>query len=367
VASSSVEVIRIESAAAFVEALRPTSPRWSQRGAWLFRGHGRLNWPLRPTAFRPESWEKLGGHPGVYSNDQMDKFEIDELLHFARGLNHAGLPIPGMGRAEIARWDGADSKVITADWVEAFSDLMALAQHHGFPTRLLDFTHQSLVAAYFAALPLPDCDPLDDSPDELCVWAIDASRLDWKSDEWVRIVRATKAGNPNLIAQDGVFVVWKSAWQTLDAIIDGLIDEYADYPDKDDRDEGPSACQLTLPRKESIELLALLAREHVTGARLFPGVDGVIRAHYEQKLHRVYPPDSGLGTFLDYWNSELGSQSGPRPPATTEHARVRIPQDARALLQQLKAQKGKACTTDALLLEALNLLFKEHGVGPVHE
>jgi hypothetical protein len=81
-------------------------------GRWVFRGVSSIDFDLRP---------KLG-RVGIETRNERRMFEF-----FCRDL---ALHLPDPPKSE---WD-----------------LLALAQHHGLPTRLLDWTENPLVAAFFA-------------------------------------------------------------------------------------------------------------------------------------------------------------------------------------------------------------------------
>jgi len=85
---------------------------------WIFRGQGQ-RWPLKPTVGRSERYSAIR--------------ELQLFNEFKRLAN------PLVDRSQIV-----------SDW-----DWLFLAQHHGLPTRLLDWTTNPLIAAYFACEPSP--------------------------------------------------------------------------------------------------------------------------------------------------------------------------------------------------------------------
>jgi hypothetical protein len=96
---------------------------------------------------------------------------------------------------------------------------MALAQHYGVPTRLLDWTRQPYIAAFFAAESAKKLldDRKCDFAECLVVWAFYFPDLGRQDDEVrkyapISVVTAPKATNTNMKAQQGVFTLLNTTY-----------------------------------------------------------------------------------------------------------------------------------------------------------
>ena len=93
-----------------------------QRGNWIFRGHKTTDWKLQT------KFERVCDRFEIRASDR-PRIEKNMVREFQRRLHHYTGDVPDKGAND--------------EW-------MALMQHHGAPTRLLDFTYSPYVAAYFA-------------------------------------------------------------------------------------------------------------------------------------------------------------------------------------------------------------------------
>lgn len=162
------------------------------------------------------------------------------------------------------------------------NEAIALAQHHGIPTRLLDWTRNPLFAAYFAANSVCKTD----ADDCIAVYAVNRQTLK----QHLRAVEVPSSDNDFLRAQSGIF--------TLDAKADELFLRHGLYPTLvksieylgDTVDPIVHPKRLTLPVSETPELLRLLWLERITGAHLMPTLDNVATAvHQKAKIIEIIP------------------------------------------------------------------------------
>jgi hypothetical protein len=301
-ASALVQTLHCNTSDEFLDALsrrrhgfRGTAPR-----QWIFRGHADDKYPLLPSALRsgPPLLTKVDRHQATNSKEQRF-LEICELDQFLETADSIGLPLPEDTQLLRSYLKQARNKMDF--WPpEHVLSLMALAQHHGVPTRLLDWSRHPLKAALFAAAGAVKA---KDQSGHLSVWAFSLdvlllcsatfSSLPYRPPPFT-LVTAPGATNSNLQAQEGVFTLAQYIPGDESSVDRRSLDEVlGDWIAKgNDSSSVGWFHRITLPKSQADNLCLDLAHEGITKATLIPNFDGVVAAMKD--MDRWYSP-GGVG------------------------------------------------------------------------
>ncbi|MFP5346934.1 MAG: FRG domain-containing protein [Actinomycetes bacterium] len=216
-----------------IHELFPEDGRFRQ-GAYLFRGMADAGWHLTTSFDR-----RFAQHP------PRQRVALFERLveNFRRACQDYGVP------------------------EQVWSDdrkLLALGQHYGLPTRLLDWSESPYIAAFFAFQDIPGA--ADPGVGHICVWALHRSAPAWHPDLGVEVFSAPSSENSRARNQSGYFTLSRGPFATLE--------EHVTHVD----DSGTALRQFLVPRAEAAAALADLDIMGVNHARLFPDLSGAAQA-----------------------------------------------------------------------------------------
>ncbi|MYE53678.1 MAG: FRG domain-containing protein [Chloroflexi bacterium] len=304
----------------FLDYLLPSASHWKSaiRGDLAYRGQASSSWSLVPKAFRRDVvvgyglGAKTGGLDRVLPQAQS---EFEAVHEFVKAADGAGLQITETGGRLLLQEDPRHI-FSDPDWEYAWPqeevlETLALAQHHGVPTRLLDFTEDPLMAAFFAASEA--WDPKEGKPREgsdrkyLAVWVVDLrflraiSSIRNRYPERIREVRVPRANNSYLHAQLGFFLVDRGANDIIarrePLSLESAIAQRAEFWHYGDRLRGNGIRRQTwfdeLPIKkvristdQTGELLRELENRGVSRGTLMPSLDRVVES---LEFQRTFP------------------------------------------------------------------------------
>jgi hypothetical protein len=310
-AADAVQERHFRSAERFLEALLPWKVDKPDK-VRIYRGQAH-DLPLLPSALR-DNGKKLWPLARIHNVPEDEKkwehnfidAEFRLLQDFFRRSDKVGLSLPASDLLRenlhdiyVGPWGSEAGYKRLKCWpAPELVEVAALAQHYGLPTRLLDWSYDPFVAAFFSfrdAINEIRRHGKKEGQENLVVWELDTFLLrlpEVNTGEGIplRIVTPPYWQNANLAAQRGVFTYWE---KTLDLQVDGHLQRIrnpgddnlkADFTPLDvlvlsHHQKWPGRkewfVKYTLPLENAEEGYNLLRRLGYDHARMFPGFGGV--------------------------------------------------------------------------------------------
>lgn len=332
-----MQEIPCRTAAEFLERLRITHELWGGQPAWDwgFRGQGNAEWDLLPSAFRKGtllSYANARFKAPIRDLATQHWCEFKLIQHFLYLADRVGLSVPGDAQ-HFRLPPTTDQRWASDAWPqEDVLETLAIAQHHGVPTRLLDITHNALIAAFFAADDARNPKTVKGAK-RFGVWAVDlsmirqAAALRVKKGKEPRLIHVTapRAGNSFLHNQDGLFLLDREAsrgparlgrFEKLDEGVDAIWQEiqaeaFDDLPYYRPSPASPMV-KITAPVSIAMDVLDLLDRDFYNRARIMPTHDRVVETLRFQRTLNDHRHAKGEYQAITY---------GPKFKRTARHPR----------------------------------------------
>jgi FRG domain len=221
---------------------------------WVYRGHSEAFWTLETSLYRTfrDALPIIKASNGTVRDFARDKHEKFLLQQFQRSAHLYQNSLPQI--SDKLEW-------------------LAIMQHYGAPTRLMDVTLSPHIAAYFAmehgnkdsAVYAFDHDSL--RPNDMDLDKLKQNVFDnMKGEKAYTVLYIPKATTERLLAQQGAFLVPSNNYESIDEIVVN-------------RKVGKKACKkIIIDESMRYKGIERLRKMNLTSTALFPGIDGFCRS-----------------------------------------------------------------------------------------
>ena len=257
---------------------------------WIFRGQMNSEWKLFPSAFRkdpPPDWldftsqtmgDSAHDKPSARNLGWHLHLELSVVFRFLEAADRLGIRTPinyatrSDGYDEINNLLSDEVDVPEAFPPTSFQGAVALAQHHGVPTRLLDWSESPLTASFFAANGARTSKGHPKDRADIGVFYLRVENFGRESSP-LELIHAPRHESNYLLKQLGLFtnIVGANAFYL----------ETGEWPCIEDALSGSPKTQLHVARLPGVfaeDLLRILYDLGITPARLMPSLDNVARS-----------------------------------------------------------------------------------------